>query len=240
MIDLTPNQNHRLRIINTGVLAEFQIEIDEHQFAVTEVDGTDVFPSYIHRLLINPAQRYSVVINTNLTSANSYWLRTRMATDCWTKDEYWNHNLVAESNSIVRYRNEHDSPAVSNAVAVPTSKPWGEAILQQCKDLNTTELVPVEAVPAPEEADHLFYMYSTFKIGAWRLSRGYFNQSSFRPNISSPILNRFIDGYHSGDNNYVQPKNTINNKAFDSGKEMVIQVDGVKTIDIVIQNINEG
>jgi hypothetical protein len=163
-----------------------------------------------------------------------------MATDCWTKDEHWNRNLVAESNSIIRYRDEKDISPISNAVELPTSKSWGEAILQQCKDLNTSALIPVESIPAPEEADHLFYMYSNFKIGAWRLSRGFFNESSFRPNISSPILNRYVDGYTSGNEDFVQSDNTINKKAFDSGKEMVIQVDGIKTIDIVIQNINEG
>jgi FtsP/CotA-like multicopper oxidase with cupredoxin domain len=69
-----------LRIINTGVLAEFQLEIDEHALAVTEVDGTDVLPSYIHRLVINPAQRYSIVVSINLTTADAFWLRVRIAT----------------------------------------------------------------------------------------------------------------------------------------------------------------
>ncbi|KAG9929253.1 putative multicopper oxidase, type 1, partial [Aureobasidium melanogenum] len=44
--DLEPNRHHRLRIINVGAFAEFQFQIDEHELAVTEVDGTDCGRSY--------------------------------------------------------------------------------------------------------------------------------------------------------------------------------------------------
>lgn len=43
--------------INVGVLAEFQIEIDEHEFAVTKVDGTYTEPVCYHRRNISPGQR---------------------------------------------------------------------------------------------------------------------------------------------------------------------------------------
>ena len=72
-ITLERNKSHRLRIVNVGAFAEFQFQIDEHELAVTEVDGTDVDPQSVHRLNINPAQRYSVIINPNLTSAKSFW-----------------------------------------------------------------------------------------------------------------------------------------------------------------------
>ena len=73
VFDLKANEKHRLRIVNTGAFAEFQVQIDEHEFAVSEVDGTDVVPQYYHRLNINPAQRYSIIINTNSTLATSFW-----------------------------------------------------------------------------------------------------------------------------------------------------------------------
>jgi len=207
-----------LRIINTGVLAEFQFEIDEHLLAVTEVDGTDVLPSYIHRLIINPAQRYSLIVSTNISTADSFWLRLRIATDCLSKDP-GNPDLIAETNAVVRYTGQKKE----TANALPTSKPWGDSILQFCKDLNTTELVPVPAVRAPETADHLYYMYS-----------------SWRPNMQSPVLTRFIDGWQAGNESFTTANNEMNSKAFNNATEMVIQVDGIKTIDIVIQNINEG
>lgn len=235
IIDLQANENHRLRIINTGVLSEFQFEIDEHELAVTEVDGTDVFPSYIHRLIINPAQRYSLVVSTNLTSSNTFWLRMRIATDCLSLDP-GNPDLIAKTNGIVRYVNKKEETLST----VPSSIPWGQAILQICKDLNTTELVPVDSITAPEIVDHTYYMYSNFRIGAWRLSRGFFNDSSWRPNLQSPLLHRFVDGWQAQNHSFLTANNAINSKAFHSASEMVIQIDGIKTIDIVIQNVNEG
>lgn len=146
-----------------------------------------------------------------------------------------NPDLIAETNGIVRYVNNHEvSPAR------PSSAPWGQAILQICKDLNTTELVPVNVVAAPPVADHTYYMYSNFRIGAWRLSRGFFNDSSWRPNLQSPLLHRFVDGWQAQNQSFLTANNAINSEAFDSASEMVIQVDGIKTIDIVIQNVNEG
>jgi hypothetical protein len=147
-----------------------------------------------------------------------------------------NPDLIAETNAIVRYTGHEKSKSKEP----PFSKPWGQAILQFCKDLDATELVPVPAIAAPDVADHLFYMYSNFKIGAWRLSRGFFNDSSWRPNMRSPILDRFIYGWQAGNESFASANNEMNSKAFNNKTEMVIQVDGIKTIDIVIQNINEG
>jgi hypothetical protein len=164
-----------------------------------------------------------------------------MATDCWDKS-FPNPDLIATTDAIVRYRDKttEQEEAQNQPLDLPSSKPWGEAILQFCKDLNTTDLVPVPAIAAPEHVDHSFYLYSNFKIGAWRLSRGFFNDSSWRPDIYSPMLERFIDGRKSGNESFVAEESGVNDKAFNSGTEMVIQVEGIKTIDLVIQNVNEG
>lgn len=61
-----------LEKINVGVLAEFQIEIDEHEFAVTKVDGTYTEPVCYHRRNISPGQRYSIVLSANIEIADSF------------------------------------------------------------------------------------------------------------------------------------------------------------------------
>jgi hypothetical protein len=224
-------------------MAEFQLELDEHSFAVTEVDGTNVLPSYIQRLIINPAQRYSLIVSTNLTTKDSFWMRTRMATDCY--DQLLLHEtpeIRPETNFIVRYREpvSGESVTMSHSLEEPSSQAYNDPILQMCKDLDPTDLVPIPAIAAPEEADHFFYMYANFMIGNWRLSRGFFNDSSYRPDIHSPILNRFVDGSHSGNESFLQELNGVNGDAFHNKTEMVIQVEGVKTVDLVIHNLNEG
>lgn len=114
--------------------------------------------------------------------------------------------------------------------------------------MNTTELIPVEVVPAPAKADALFYLRSNFEIGKYRLSRGFFNKSSFRPNVRSPSLFRSIDGVEAMNASFSQPTATtnasqaafINDEAFDVSSELVIQTTGTATIDLMISNFDDG
>ncbi|KAF2151927.1 multicopper oxidase [Myriangium duriaei CBS 260.36] len=232
---LAPNAHHRLRIINVGAFAEFQFQIDEHEMAITEVDGTDVWPKSYHRLNINPAQRYSVVIHTNVSTSSSFWMRARMITTCFAER---NPHLVSDIDAIVSYES---SGTTKSPVKTPVSKDWQEALWLECRDLNTTELVPVQAVPAPSTADAFFYIRSNFEIGNYRLSRGFFNASSWRPNHSSPTLTRTIAGLKAHNETFLPSSPaTINDAAFVQKNEFVIQTTGIQTIDLLIHNFDDG
>ncbi|CAK4032619.1 related to iron transport multicopper oxidase fio1 precursor [Lecanosticta acicola] len=232
-IDLSPQKNHRLRLINVGAFAEFQVQLDEHQLAVTEVDGTDVEPQTYHRVNINPAQRYSVVVNTNATGADSFWFRARMVTTCFTDPP---EELDTDALAVIRYHKD--------ANEVPTSKDWDERLPDECKDMNTTDLVPVEIVAAPADADAFFYLRSNFEIGKYRLSRGFFNSTTFRPDVKSPSLQRTIDGLVERNGTFSTSSNGVaafvNDKAFDTFRELVIQTTGIQTIDILVSNFDDG
>ena len=232
--ELAANENHRLRIINTGAFAEFQIQLDEHTFAVTEADGTDIEPVYYHRLNISPGQRYSIIVSTNVTTADSFWLRARMVTACFAEET---PDMEAEVRTIVQYRNGNATRAIPKA---PQSKVWHEAIELECKDMNTSELVPVKPIAAPDKADETFYLRSNFEIGAWRLSRGFFNASSWRPNVHSPSLNRVIGGFISYNASFTSERTGINDRAFDLPSELVLQVPAIQTIDLLISNFDDG
>lgn len=69
---MVKDQSHHLRVINVGGSAEFQIKIDVHEFALRELDGTDVEPMYYHRLNIIPGRRYSIVLSANVETADSF------------------------------------------------------------------------------------------------------------------------------------------------------------------------
>lgn len=237
--ELESGENHRLRFINVGAFAEFQIQIDEHEFAVTEVDGTDVKPGYYHRLTISPGQRYSVVVSTKLKTADSFWMRARMMTTCFAED---NPDLVPEIRAIVLYSHTNDSVAGRSwkPLEKPRSKDWEEVAELVCKDLNTTELVPEDPIPVTAKYDAFFYLRSNFEIGAWKLSRGFFNTSSWRPDIGAPSLARFIDRHARGNNASTGSTTGINREPFDSEREMVIQVDGIKAVDVLIDNFDDG
>ncbi|KAL8826265.1 MAG: hypothetical protein Q9191_003904 [Dirinaria sp. TL-2023a] len=233
IFDLTANENHRLRIVNTGAFAEFQIQLDEHVFAVTEVDGTDVEPVFYHRLKISPGQRYSIVVSTNVTTADSFWLRARMITACFAEE---NSDLEPEVRAIIHYENDN---VTRGTFKVPQSKDWDETIEVECRDMNTSELVPVRRVAAPTKVDETFYIRSNFEIGARRLSRGFFNTSSWRPDVYSPSLDRVIN-HTTHDISFATQPTGINDRAFDLSNEMVLQIPGIQTIDLLISNFDDG
>ena len=238
-VDLQPDQHHRIRLINTGAFAEFQIQFDEHELNVIEVDGTDVHPMKYHRINISPAQRYSVIINTNVADADSFWLRARMVTQCFTDPP---STMQSEVRAILSYNRGHAS-----SKEIPKSKDWDEMLLVECKDMDASELVPVEALPPPAKPDALIYLRSNFEIGAYRLSRGFFNSSSWRPEIRCPTLLRVLDGIKRNKSVFLTAardhKNEIafvNDAAFDTSRELVVQTPGVQTIDILVSNFDDG
>lgn len=237
LFNLDAKENTRLRIINVGAFAEFQLQIDEHGFSVTEVDGTDVQPQTIHRLNINPAQRYSIILSPPAQPKNDgYWMRARMVTHCFA---YENSELEEEVRAVVRYESSaliHKEVYKSRAGPQPQSKDWPEVIEVECRDLNTTALVPTEASRAPETADDFIYLRSSFQIGDWRLSRGFLNESSWRANATKPTLHTLLDS---------KARTTIeaagfDTENFDETRQMVYTIHGIKTIDILVQNLDDG
>jgi FtsP/CotA-like multicopper oxidase with cupredoxin domain len=239
LFDLSSDHNTRLRIINVGAFAEFSLQIDEHELYVSEVDGTDVMPQSIHRLNINPAQRYSVILVPPKSNKGLYWIRARMVTHCFA---YENPELAEEVRGVIRYWAPGDS-------LTPESRDWPEIIEVECRDLNTSSLTPVIPIRAPDKADDTLYLRSTFQIRDWRLSRGYLNDSSYRANVTSPALNRVVSASAlntslSSIQEYDFDRKTgINTALFNPTSELVYQTASVKrpsVIDMLIQNFDDG
>ncbi|CAM1506674.1 Fc.00g063150.m01.CDS01 [Cosmosporella sp. VM-42] len=230
VFDLEAGQRHRLRIINVGAFAEFQIQFDEHPFHVTEVDGTEVHPEQFHRLNILPAQRYSVILETNVTTGTAFWVRARMVTHCFTTE---NGYLQPEIRGIIRYTSPDSPPSEIK----PTSKEWPEAIEVICRDLDTSLLHPIVPI-SPPLADDFIALRANFEIGAWRLARGFFNDSSWQANGTHPSLHRYLDS--SPEVALLDRPFGTNDLAFDAKTELVLQTTGIRTIDISINNFDDG
>lgn len=241
IFDLKPNANHRLRFINVGAFAWFQVTVDEHYFAITEADGTDIVPAYERSLMISPAQRYSMILNANQSTADSFWLRARMVSHCWKNPDLPGPE-ADEVRAIIRYSSSHHPKSTKALSAQPTSRNWNQGIETQCKDMNTSSYVPVSYQPAPAVADHSYYIRSNLEIGNWRLERGFFNSSTFRPNLQKPSLHRTIEGFSSHNETFVSVSSIdgVNGVAYDITNEFVIQHSGIKVVDLVIQNFDEG
>lgn len=237
-LDLAPNENHRLRFINVGSFAWFQISIDEHQFAITEVDGTDVEPATSTRLMISPAQRYSIIISANQIARDTYWLRAKMVTHCFS-----NPNLPGKGHDEVRVILSYNLTTTEdrhlNHENLPKSQNWPQGMEVICRDQHSIPLVPVPAI-APPEPDHIYYLRANLEIGDWRLERGFFNESTFRGKLDSPSLHRTVEGLHTDNVTFTSTNDGVNALAFDKKHEFTIQHSGIKAIDLIIQNFDEG
>lgn len=237
--DLAANANHRLRFLNVGAFAWFQVSVDEHEFAITEVDGTDILPWTERRLRISPAQRYSVIVNTTQTTGDAFWLRARMVSHCWSDATLPGPDAV-EARGIVQYTGGSKSPAV---VRRPESKNWQIPMELLCKDMDTRRYQPVEFDPAPLYADHSYYVETKMEIRDYKLHRGYFNgSSSFRANLQNPTLHRTVEGLSSGNESFNAMRATdgVNSVAYNMKDDLVIQHSGIKVIDIIVQNYDPG
>ncbi|KAJ3340029.1 hypothetical protein HDU83_007283 [Entophlyctis luteolus] len=131
---VTANSTTRFRVLNMGVFAVFQFSIDGHKLTVVEVDGVEVVPYVVDSLLVNVAQRYSVLVTANQPAAK-YWMRATMLTGMpWVLGNSAN-GLNPDVRSILVY---------SGATAAPTSQPTTNPY--QAAD---TDFVPAIARDAP-------------------------------------------------------------------------------------------
>ncbi|KAI1158076.1 multicopper oxidase-domain-containing protein [Nemania serpens] len=256
-LDMTHGERHRIRFINVGGFAWFQVAVDEHDdLQVVEADGTIVEPTLSSPLVISPGQRYSAVLRAD-HDEGAFWLRARLITSCFGERKL-PENGIAEARAIVRYTksvetrheddDEDDDDAGSEGSDHDQDEDKQDIILPQtsssfpylpgCKDLSaTTSFRPSPQQPAPEVADHSWHLRVNLAIGDWRLQRGVLNSSSFRPNLKYPTLHRVLDGLAQDNESFAIEG--VNAVAFDADSELVISNNKVETVDIILQNMDE-
>ncbi|KAH8676191.1 multicopper oxidase-domain-containing protein [Xylariales sp. PMI_506] len=236
-MNLTPGANHRLRFINLGSYAWFQVTVDEHMsLPIVEVDGTAVEPAPESDIMIAPGQRYSVVITANQTSLESYWLRARMIKACFSPPKIPENGSVL-ATAIIRYSSS--SNVTETQSPLPSSTDTNKYTPNLCKDMTArSKYHPSPAVDVPAYADHSWYVRTNLAIGHWRLQRGVMNASSFRPDLKEPTLLRLVDGLAAGNASFAALG--VNKAAFDVGTELVVSHAGIETVDVVIQNMDEN
>src|SRR5271169_1141190 len=103
-----------------------------------EADGTPLTPIGVHTFPIHVTQRYSFILETNQT-ATSYWIRAVMNTNCFNNQ---NEQLDPDVLAILQYN--------STSVSIPNTTSWDQSMDVVCRDLNLTDLVPLNPEPLPE------------------------------------------------------------------------------------------
>ncbi|KAI1137888.1 putative multicopper oxidase [Hypoxylon sp. FL0543] len=238
-LELAPGKGHRLRFLNVGGFAWFQVAVDEHDsLPIIEVDGTTVNPSPVTSLVIAPGQRYSTILTTDQSGKDAFWLRARMIKSCFASQMLPEHG-IDEAKAIVRYHAQARKHGGEEPPSLPTTTPKFQ-YLPTCRDLSsTTSFSPSPAEPAPEYADHSWYLRVNLAIGDWRLQRGVMNSSSFRPSLKSPTLHRVLNGLAVNNESFIQAG--VLDAAFDPSSELVISHTGTaEAVDIILQNMDEN
>ncbi len=79
-------------------------------------------------------------------------------------------------------------------------------------------------------------------IGDWRLERGFINSSTLRPNMKHPTLHRTVEGLtsHNASFEATQSLDGTNSVCYDEKNDFTIQHTGIKVVDIIVQNLDEG
>ncbi|KAF7333714.1 Multicopper oxidase [Mycena venus] len=111
----------RLRLIHAGTFAPLRVSIDGHALTIIEADGSAVEPVRVRDLVLQPAQRYSVLITRNKGEGNridEFWIRAKMVED---KFAYENPNLLPEARAILRYPSTSLPPSLSKPL--PKTEP---------------------------------------------------------------------------------------------------------------------
>ncbi|CAG8498985.1 2344_t:CDS:2 [Cetraspora pellucida] len=193
-------KRYRFRIINTSAFAEFIFSIDEHPMDVIEVEGMMTKRHTIHRLPINIAQRYSVIVTAD-KPIGKYWMRSEMETTCLATQSDQLNSLV---KAIVEYDGHDDIDDIPNSVA------WAETP-ENCVDLNSSNLIPYNEQNIPD-VDYKLTIDVNFHPDDNGIVRGYINNSSYILDADYPTLYKVFDNvneYSADQNVYVIEKNKV-------------------------------
>ncbi|RIA97880.1 Multicopper oxidase [Glomus cerebriforme] len=204
-------KRYRLRIINTSAFSSFFFSIDKHEMEVIEVDGSYTKRNKIHRLPINVAQRYSVIVTAN-QPVDNYIMRSEFQKTCMPDG--------ASKLSVVKAIVHYDGASEDSK---PISAPWKD-FLEECIDLKHETLQPLydEKVPKATKEMELTIAFHNNSKG---VVIAFLNESSYEPDISFPTLNRIFAGKA---NNLPRSRNAF---TFDKVGEVV---------DIAFINTDDG
>ncbi|QRV76916.1 Multicopper oxidase [Ceratobasidium sp. AG-Ba] len=213
-IQVVPNKKYRFRLINSAAHAMFWYSIDGHTLNVTEADDTAVYSeanSALHRVKFHDGQRYSVIVDTSVGSVgDSYWMRAQ--------------DFANTTYAIVRYVEEDGTGA---ATTDPTTSDWSDVLGTECKDIDTSSLVPIIAQDAPTDVVTRGIFDTAFSLSQdadGNLNRGFVvNGTSFTDYVYQPVLYRLSQGL-----------------AVNNSNVMSVTYPEAGAVDLIINNLDTG
>ncbi|CAG8511854.1 13684_t:CDS:10 [Acaulospora colombiana] len=176
--EFVKDKKYRLRIINTSAFSAFFFSIDKHEMEVIEVEGLYTKRTKIHRLPINVAQRYSVIVTANQPTDN-YIMRSEFQKKCMPDAA----SSLPIIKAIVHYEGAPDD-------SEPNDYPWSDS-LTECVDLDQKTLQPLEVEKIPESTKKL-KLDIAFHKNDTGVVKAFLNGSTYIPDINFPTLDKLF------------------------------------------------
>ncbi|CAG8595584.1 4255_t:CDS:2, partial [Dentiscutata heterogama] len=192
-------KKYRLRIINSSAFSAFIFSIDGHPLDVIEVEGMMTKRHTVHRLPINVAQRYSVIVTAN-QPVSQYWMRAEMETSCYAVVPDDLNPLV---KAVVAYNGSTDQS--------PSSTAWSDDV-ENCVDLNAADLKPYKPQKVPNSSKNFTTTaVVVFQPDADNVVLGYINNSTYKIDNYPTILKVYngITQFAADQNVFLIEKNEI-------------------------------
>ncbi|GMM30101.1 hypothetical protein DAMA08_028460 [Martiniozyma asiatica (nom. inval.)] len=224
-----PEATYRLRILNAGFFVPFKFSIDQHKFTMVEVEGTLIEPFETDYIDVSVGERYSMFITRNGTEDN-YWAHARFNQFCLADDA---SDFSKDVMSIVSY---------SGAYEIPTSKEtWQyDGGSPKCLDFPTSELKTLNGV-VPKVAngsikpDMAIDLDVTFFQKGYQLTRGYFNEYTWRSLSNTSTMHELLFNKEFSSNSY-----EYNTPTFYQDQYVLNLDERGMIVDFLVNNYDDG
>jgi hypothetical protein len=91
------HRRYRIRLINAAFnVCPFQLQIENHNFTITESDGGSIEPIVVDTLYFLPGERYDIVVSA-VHEVRDYWIRISTLFPCIRTN-------TVEGFAVLRYR----------------------------------------------------------------------------------------------------------------------------------------
>ncbi|KAJ7173241.1 multi-copper oxidase [Mycena filopes] len=220
-VDVKPDTTPRLRLINAGTFAPFRVSVDGHWLTIVEADGTPVEATRVREVVLQAAQRYSVLVHRDASAGgtDAFWIRGTMVDKNFG---YNNPNIQLETRAILRY---------GNSSALPTTQPDAP---QQLPAFDEWALRPAAALTHPPPATNsttlLPFAFSVRQNPYWR---SYINDTSW----DSLPRSR---GWAAGVEDVARVGAGVRGVSVWEGDQLIAAFEHGESVDFVVTNTDTG
>ncbi|OXA44997.1 Iron transport multicopper oxidase FET3 [Folsomia candida] len=196
----------KMRLINVGGRAMFNVSVDHHTLVVVEVDGIEVAKpgKVVDAVFIAPGQRYAFLLKKNEGAPGNcgrFPIRAVLRTEYLfvvpgTNINPFPDQIITEGVGMLQY---HNSVPVGGSNSVPVSKEpfyYSDTIPPRIntpqKFLTDSDITPLGGMTAPSTVDQQFVLNIQFGRDSEGIVRASFNGTPFQLPSGKPILMKML------------------------------------------------